>query len=92
MALHGEIKVNGNEIGHWSARRLHADVREVCSYRYEVLWRDLSGNPNKVTGFLDWPYGNAISLASEIMRRAAGERGLGPTADEIIEAALEPPC
>lgn len=73
MALHGEIKVNGHEVGNWYARRLHIDVRTVCDYEYEVRWTTLEGDDRMTRGTLRWPYGSAVDLAAEILSRAAME-------------------
>jgi hypothetical protein len=71
--LHGEIKVNGHEIGRWSARRLvHPPSPGANEYEIEVTYVDPEG---REWGYRDTLWHNfgdgAITLAAEVLALVA---------------------
>jgi hypothetical protein len=78
MTLHGEIKVNGQVIGAWSARRLSPTLAEsstICTYECGVDYLPREGGPSEEPVeqrfHLEHRYGEgAVALASKILTRA----------------------
>lgn len=72
MSLHGDMQVNGQTIGEWSARRTTLDVHQFNRYECKVT---LNGETVEFT--LSHAYGlGAAVLASEVL--AEGGRLLHP--------------
>lgn len=68
MALHGEIKVNGETVGRWSAQRVLTRKSGWHTYRWEAC--DPDGH--HVTGDLIHDYDDgAVALAAQVLREAA---------------------
>ena len=75
MSLHGEINVNGSEIGRWNARRMQHPPQEVNDYEVVVRYREpeyLGGHSYTVRGCIQHRFGDgAVALAAEVLRWAA---------------------
>ena len=68
MSLHGEIKVNHHEIGHWSAQRCGAMPNGDFIYRCTVETTDLAGYTHKRRFFVHHPYSDgALALTGLVM-------------------------
>lgn len=78
MALHGEVKVNHNEIATWEAVQIglvegsNPKYKKYC-YRCHVEYRDIRGYLRKTGPFLIHHYydDNALILASKVLDQAA---------------------
>lgn len=73
MALHGDIMVNGTQIGVWSARRTTplAEDREVYYYDCEVRWYTPDGKMHERTLTIDHAYSTgSILLAARVLQVA----------------------
>lgn len=67
MALHGEIRINGQEIGYWSARRL-ADVWPVPADMVNEYETTLKIDGKVTTGRVTHRYGDgAAVLAAKVL-------------------------
>lgn len=78
MSLHGEIKVNGHEIGRWNARRKEHPPQEVNTYEVVVLYSEpgdvpgLDGRSHTVRGEIQHNFGDgAVTLAAKVLAWAA---------------------
>ncbi len=66
MALHGDIRVNGQVIGCWSAQRVLTRQNGRHTYRWEAYDKG-----RHTTGDLDHNYDEgAIALAAKVLRAA----------------------
>lgn len=75
MALHGEIKVNGNEIGKWEAVRV-GKADDDFIYRCRVEYTNTSGYGYLRVFFVRHNYNDgALLLTSRVTERAAFEMG-----------------
>lgn len=75
MALHGDIRVNGNIIGSWVATREKGQaVDGKFKYRCSALWTDLGGYRYSADFEHEHKFTDgAIILASDLLRRAVEE-------------------
>lgn len=70
--MHGEIKVNGAEIGRWSARRKQHPPQAVNDYEVGVVYFEPDGTSHSKFGVIRHNYGDgALTLMAEIMAWAA---------------------
>lgn len=72
--LHGNVRVNGDVLATWSARRLVDPPNRTGTNPYEVAvtYQSPSGVVHSLTGQLDHTYGmGALVLASEVTAWAA---------------------
>ena len=68
MALHGEIKVNGETVGRWSAQRVL--TRE--SGRHTYRWEAYDSTGRHATGDLTHTYSDgAMALAAQVLQEAS---------------------
>jgi hypothetical protein len=73
VALHGEIKINGQVIGAWQARRLETliDETQVSTYECSVDYVGRGGQMTQERFELRHRYSEgAISLASQVLAHA----------------------
>lgn len=71
MALHGELKVNYNEIGKWSAVRAGRAEDGDFIYRCRIEYRDEKGYPLERLFFIKHAYGDgAVALTAKVMLKA----------------------
>lgn len=71
MALHGEVKVNHNTIGEWSAVRKEAVENSVHRYECVVEYRNIRGYLTKAEFNVEHAYGDgALMLASKVLSEA----------------------
>lgn len=67
MALHGDIRINGDLLGVWTARRLENPPKAVNDYECEILMTDGKGGKFEVRHkFAE----GAIVLAAKVLNRA----------------------
>lgn len=70
MALHGDIKVNGQQIAYWDAQRVNGEPPGWCEYRwrYSIM---IGGTPKVFGGTLMHRYdAGAHALAATVLRLA----------------------
>lgn len=74
MALHGEIEVNGETVGRWSAQRVLTRESGYHTYRWEAY--DSTGR--HVTGDLIHDYSaGAMTLAAHVLKDAVAALSRG---------------
>lgn len=72
--LHGDIRVTGNVIATWSARRLVRPPQERNDYEVQVTYQDPHGSVHTAKGVLSHKFSDgALLLTSEVMAWAHRE-------------------
>lgn len=71
MALHGDIRINGNMLGEWQARRTQHLVHENAVHEYE--WRVVTIDGTDKRGLVLHRYSDgAVKLAALVLHEALG--------------------
>ena len=74
MALHGDVRVNGRQVGCWSARRTEplANTHDLYTYECYAEFYDLDGRQQRHTFKVQHVYAaGAMSLGAKVLDAAA---------------------